>query len=132
MENNTEHDYGWIWVVVVIGFVWWWWAGNDERVLNKEAEAREELRSTASVLYDDSTTTNDESNDQPIGYYGNATKQVCGGSAGNCYTLDVDLEEDSATIYFPKGGYIDASNCDNNGSTTVCEDDDGNEWEIDN
>lgn len=85
------------------------------------------------ILIDDSSTTNDESNDQPLGYYGTETVSACTTHNGTCYDLDVDIEDDEVVkIYFPKGGYIylhDAVNC-YSGDTCYGYDRDDREWEI--
>ena len=53
---------------------------------------------------DDPATSNDESNDQPIGHIGTVTLNVCNVSSGNCYPLDADVEGGEVQrLYFPKG-----------------------------
>lgn len=76
-------------------------------------------------------TTNDESNDQPVGYYGTQTAEVCNDRTGTCYDLDVDTDGETVdTIYFPKGGHLNMSMsfCEEN----VCEasDEDSEDWTI--
>jgi hypothetical protein len=80
---------------------------------------------------DDPYTTNDESNDQPVGFFGTDTMYACNVSSGNCYDLDVDSDgEDIERIYFPKGGWIDidSSECENEYCYVV--DENGNDWEL--
>jgi hypothetical protein len=70
---------------------------------------------TATVRYADTPeyednlyTTNDESNDQALGFYGTQTMNACNQSSGNCYDLDVDISDGEVErIYFPKGGWVD-------------------------
>lgn len=89
------------------------------------------IRKTPPVLTDDPVTSNDESNDQPIGYYGTETVEACNLSSGNCYDLDVDIWDDYIErAYFSKGGWVDFydSYCDDE----YCwgEDENGTEWEF--
>ena len=80
---------------------------------------------------DDYYTTNDESNDQPVGFYGTETMNVCNGSSGNCYDLDVDSDgENIERIYFPKGGWVDVDSSDCYNGSCTAEDENGNEWEL--
>jgi hypothetical protein len=65
------------------------------------------LRSFEQQL-DDPSTSNDESNDQPVGYFGSQTLVVSNLESGNTYTLDVELNGlEVERIYFPKGGWVD-------------------------
>ncbi|MBX7135029.1 MAG: transposase [Fimbriimonadaceae bacterium] len=80
---------------------------------------------------DDPATTNDESNDQPVGYFGSETVSVCSVRAGNCYTLDADVSGDSVTrIYFPRGGWVDFADCDLEDLEGECDDEEGSAWEF--
>jgi len=82
-------------------------------------------------MEDDYSTTNDESNDQPVGFYGTDTMYVCNNSSGNCYYLDVDSTgEELERIYFPKGGWVDIEYSDCSGGYCVAEDENGTEWEL--
>ena len=57
---------------------------------------------------DDPTTDNDESNDQPLGHFGEVTLLVYNVSSGHEYTLDADVEDGQVQrLYFPKGGWVD-------------------------
>lgn len=81
---------------------------------------------------DDPTTTNDESNDQPIGHLGTVTISAVNVSSGNSYALDADVDgSEVERIYFPKGGWLDFSDSDidssGNGEGT---DEKGNQWEF--
>jgi hypothetical protein len=52
---------------------------------------------------DDPATTNDESNDQPLGHLGTVSIHVYYPSSGNRYPLDADMEGDSLLrLYFHK------------------------------
>lgn len=81
---------------------------------------------------DDPLTTNDELNDQPLGYYGSSTLLVYNHDAGNYYTLDADIVDGSLErLYFPKGGWIDFYSCTlDEGLTGECTDEEGRDWEI--
>ncbi|MBJ8452821.1 hypothetical protein I6M90_21465 [Acinetobacter bereziniae] len=74
---------------------------------------RIQIREEPPKLEDDPNTSNDESNDQPLGYYGTHTLCVYNDSSLNTYTLDVDLTDEAVVeqIYFPKGGWIYFDNC---------------------
>lgn len=81
--------------------------------------------------YDDPYTTNDESNDQPSGYYGTTGGEACNQDTGRCYTLDVDRSGDEVErIYFPKGGWLDVYDSECDGTTCEVTDEEGNTWEI--
>jgi len=57
---------------------------------------------------DDPNTSNDESNDQPLGHFGTVALLVYDISSGHEYTLDADLEDrEVQRLYFPKGGWVD-------------------------
>jgi hypothetical protein len=80
---------------------------------------------------DDPSTTNDESNDQPLGHFGTVTLSVIGPN-GNPYTLDADVDDNKLErLYFPKGGWLDFDACelddDLNGE---CTDENGKDWTI--
>lgn len=81
---------------------------------------------------DDPKTTNDESNDQPIGHYGTVTVYVHNQSSQNSYYLDADMEGfDLQRLYFPKGGWVDFRGCLlDERYTGECEDENGTGWEI--
>ncbi len=81
--------------------------------------------------YDDYSTTNDESNDQPVGFYGTDTMYACNGNSGNCYDLDVDSDgENVERMYFPKGGWVDIDYSDCDDGYCYVEDENGTEWEL--
>lgn len=83
------------------------------------------------TLYDSPYTTNDESNDQPYGYYGTTSGEACNQDTGRCYTLDVDRSGNEVErIYFPKGGWLDVYDSDCTGTTCEVTDEEGNTWEI--
>jgi hypothetical protein len=78
---------------------------------------------------DDPDTTNDESNDQPVGHFGTVTLSVIG-PPGNHYTLDADVDDNKIErLYFPKGGWIDFDDCDlDEDLNGECTDENGNSW----
>lgn len=82
------------------------------------------------ILYDSPSTTNDEANDQPVGYYGTVTLCVSSEDSGNTYTLDVDVDDfEVSEIYFPRGGNVDFWECTlDEDFFGECEDEDGDVW----
>lgn len=89
--------------------------------------------SRSDFVEDDPRTTNDESNDQPLGSRGNT---MCVGTPhnGRKYRLDADLEDDFGVVrslYFPKGGNVDFENCVVDADFLgECEDESGKTWEF--
>jgi hypothetical protein len=79
---------------------------------------------------DDPATTNDESNDQPVGHYGTTTLIVSQEESGHTYTLDVEIEgSEVQRIYFPKGGWVDLRGCElDEDLTGDCVDENGRHW----
>ena len=90
------------------------------------------VRRPLPVRADDPTTTNDESNDQPRGYFGSISLSVTNESSGNTYTLDADIDDHSLQrIYFPRGGWVDFPDCQlDNDLSGDCEDEKGRSWKI--
>lgn len=82
---------------------------------------------------DDPYTTNDESNDQPVGHFGTITMAVSSDESGNSYTLDADLDGTTVErVYFPKGGWIDFYDCElDEDLTGNCWDEEGRSWSFD-
>jgi hypothetical protein len=81
---------------------------------------------------DNPATTNDESNDQPIGHFGSETVTAHSYDSGNTYTLDADVDgTEVSRIYFPKGGWVDFSDCelDSDGEAS-CTDEEGRLWDV--
>ena len=80
---------------------------------------------------DNPITTNDESNDQPVGFYGTDTMYAHNVSSGNSYNLDVDSNgEEVERIYFPKGGWVDIDYSECDAGYCYAVDENGNEWEL--
>ena len=79
---------------------------------------------------DDPDTTNDESNDQDLGYYGTRTLCVTNHGSGNSYPLDADMDGQTVTtIYFRRGGNVDFSDCElDEDFEGDCSDDEGRGW----
>ena len=79
---------------------------------------------------DNPNTTNDESNDQPVGHFGTVTLIVSQAESGHTYTLDVEMDGSEATrIYFPKGGWVDLEGCElEDGYAGKCIDENGRHW----
>lgn len=82
---------------------------------------------------DDPDTTNDESNDQPLGHFGTFTMAVSSDESGNSYTLDADLDGTTVErVYFPKGGWIDFFDCElDEDLAGSCWDEEGRSWTFD-
>ncbi len=81
---------------------------------------------------DDPSTSNDESNDQALGYFGTLTLEAHYLSSGNSYPLDADLNGlEVERIYFPKGGWVDFYSCElDEDFYGFCIDENGKEWEF--
>lgn len=81
---------------------------------------------------DDPYTTNDESNDQPLGHFGTETLAVFSHDSGNYYNLDGDIEDGTLErLYFPKGGWVDFFSCDlDEDLQGECIDEEGRLWSI--
>lgn len=81
---------------------------------------------------DDPSTTNDESNDKLVGYFGTMTVLATSEQSGNQYTLDADISGSILTrLYFPKGGWVDFPDCElDGGFCGECEDEEGRLWTI--
>jgi hypothetical protein len=79
---------------------------------------------------DDPRTSNDESNDQPVGYLGTRTLSVCSRESGSCYILDAELDgSELSRVYFPKGGWVDFEDCELDADFHgECEDEKGRPW----
>lgn len=91
------------------------------------------IRDDPPDLEDDPYTTNDESNDQPVGFYGTRTLCVYNEGSGSTYTLDADVTEyaEVEQIYFPKGGWLYFHGCElDENLNGYCSDDDGDQWEF--
>jgi hypothetical protein len=90
------------------------------------------VRKSFTTRPDDSETTNDESNDQPRGFFGTTTLHVMNLSSGNSYPLDADVEGPILhRLYFPKGGWIDFPDCELESDLTgTCYDEEGRSWEV--
>ncbi len=82
------------------------------------------------ALVDDPSTTNDESNDQPLRTSGTMTLCATNQGSGNSYPLDADVDNGSLlTLYFQKGGNIDFTDCDlDENLQGDCDDDEGRGW----
>lgn len=91
------------------------------------------VRESFLAASDDPGTTNDESNDQPLGYFGTLTLAVSNNDSGNSYTLDADLEDTTVErVYFPKGGWVDFYDCElDEDLTGSCWDEEGRSWTFD-
>lgn len=116
-----------------------WWPDSKEREvvlqqtgeLSKRGGTRTVRRSFARPL-DDPRTSNDESNDQPVGYFGTMTLEVFSYESGHYYTLDGELDGfDLERLYFPKGGWIDFYSCElDEDFEGQCTDEKGRGWSI--
>ncbi|MBK6751270.1 MAG: hypothetical protein IPG67_15040 [Acidobacteria bacterium] len=85
---------------------------------------------------DDPETTNDESNDQPLGNMGTISLRVRNVSSGNRYPLDADVTRTSGgykllRLYFVKGGWVDFDSCNPApGYVGHCTDENRRRWDI--
>lgn len=79
---------------------------------------------------DDASTSNDESNDQPVGHFGTITLKVFNPRSGRTYTLDAEISDRSVSrIYFPRGGWVDFDQCElDENLEGECADEEGRDW----
>lgn len=100
------------------------------RPLFERSEAPPPRRGAHIPEPDDPWTTNDETNDQPVGYFGTLTLTVLSLESGNTYTLDVELDGlEVSQVYFPRGGWIDFFGCElAEGFEGTCIDEEGRTW----
>ena len=91
------------------------------------------IRRSFTPAVDNPYTSNDESNDQPVGHFGTVTVTVSSYESGNTYTLDADFDGSSISrIYFPKGGWVDFPYCEVELDLTGdCDDEEGRSWSFD-
>jgi hypothetical protein len=146
MANNIGHRR-WlhVWVAIAIG-LWIWSAQTDSR---SEIQRRSTLvpaqqgdlaarggSPTVRRPYlrseDDPSTSNDETNDQPLGHFGTLTLSVCNSSTSKCYEVDAELSGTTLDrLYFQKGGWVDFDACElDEDFTGECDDENGRWWEI--
>ncbi len=137
-ENIGGKIFGWAVVVFIIWAIYSSFTGDS---ISNEAYQKGDMsdysgsptlrREYTPQFEDDYSTTNDESNDQPVGFYGTETMTACNQSSGNCYDLDVDSDgENIERIYFPKGGWVDVDYSDCEDGSCYVEDENGTEWEL--
>lgn len=139
MEEETNGNWSGIIVIVLIILAVWGFSGGDK--ISDDAYLKGDMSDIGgsptqryedvSVFEDDPYTTNDENNDQPVGFYGTETMNACNQDSGNCYDLDVDSDgENIERIYFPKGGWVDVDYSDCDDGYCYIEDENGVEWEL--
>ena len=141
---NKQKGEGELAGLIVFGLIVWGvislFSGNDQEI-NSDSYMKGDMSNTGgSPTYryndtptyeDDEYTSNNESNDQHVGFYGTDTMNACNESSGNCYDLDVDSDgENIERIYFPKGGWVDVDSSDCNDGYCYVEDENGTEWEL--
>jgi len=88
------------------------------------------VRHAFTIPVDDPRTTNNESNDQPLGHFGTLSLNVHNDSSGNSYPLDADIEDGEVKrLYFQKGGWVDftSSEIDSDGNGSGI-DEQGRSW----
>ena len=133
MSENWEKVFG---VLLILGVIWF--ISADDSPSNNYYDDYDYytdegyLRGDPPILYDNPDTTDDESNNQILGFHGTETVEACNLSSGNCYEVDVDAyDNEIETIYFYKGGHVhlDYSDCDYTGYCYGV-DENGTEWEF--
>ncbi|TSC79799.1 MAG: hypothetical protein G01um101429_326 [Parcubacteria group bacterium Gr01-1014_29] len=143
-ERNYKYNQGnaAVWFLIIAGIALFSiFSGGGEEMIESEAYFKGNMSNVGgspSYRYedtpsyaDDPYTTNDESNDQPVGFYGTDTMNACNQSSGNCYDLDVDSDgENVERIYFPKGGWVDVNSSACEDGYCNVEDENGTEWEL--
>jgi len=137
----------WFRVGVVIALVYWIWpnrtnhnpvGGQDSTIVTPQRGnpatrgGSPTIRQSYRRAEDHPDTSNDESNDQPVGHFGTLTISVCYPATGKCYDIDADLSGTTLDrLYFPKGGWVDFDSCElDEDLTGECEDENGKTWEI--
>ncbi len=127
--------------LIVVGMVWFIYSAFNNNEIEDGAYLKGDMSDSGGTptyrneytpsYEDDPNTTNDESNDQPVGFYGTETMSACNQSSGNCYDLDVDSDgENIERIYFPRGGWVDVDYSDCEDGYCYVEDENGTEWEL--
>lgn len=88
------------------------------------------VRNPYRTLPDDPATENDESNDQPLGFFGSMTIHAMYLGSNNQYALDADVfGSNLERLYFVKGGWVDFYDCQLAGDFSgICVDENGNQW----
>ena len=135
-----QQGNGAIWFIIVVAIVWGLSSfftdkPETESYLKGDMSDRggsPTYRYSQTPTYkDDPYTTNDETNDQSVGFYGTDTMNACNQNSGNCYDLDVDSDgENIERIYFPKGGWVDVDSSECEDGYCYVEDENGTEWEL--
>lgn len=103
---------------------------------NTTSERKADVRPSYEAVPDDPATTNDESNDQPVGHFGTHTIRVRNIGSGNNYPLDAEIESNGdgyrlERLYFPKGGRVRFIHCELDADFTgTCRDASGGRWDV--
>ena len=137
MEDNNGGILSWFIIGAIIFAIF----SSGDKDLNSDVYAKGDMSGVggspsyrydyAPAYEDDSYTSNDESNDQAVGFSGSDTMYSCNQSSGNCYDLDVDSDgENIERIYFPKGGWVDVDSSECEDGYCYVEDENGTEWEL--
>ena len=117
-----------IWLWGIIGVMWV--VGIGYYFFNRSDKVEAD-RGLYIQQVDDPYTTNNESNDQPVGYFGTETVRACTTHNDTCYALDVLVEDGMVVeIYFPKGGNVDLYDGEFDGDYGWGTDENGREWEF--
>jgi len=143
MKNKTSRGNVDVGLIIIVGLIWGVTLlfSDDKEVVESNSYYKGDMSQTGGtptyryedipVYEDDEYTTNNESNDQAVGFYGTETMNVCNQSSGNCYDLDVDSDgENIERIYCPKGGWVDVEDSDCVDGSCTATDENGNEWEL--
>ena len=129
-----------IWFFVIGGFFYIASVFNEDKIsddsylkgdMSQSGGSPTYRYSDTPVLEDNPYTSNYESNDQLVGFYGTETMYACNQSSGNCYDLDVDSNgEEVERIYFPNGGWVDVDYSDCDSGYCYVTDENGTDWEL--
>jgi hypothetical protein len=137
MSDSDSEGCGCFAGALIVGAVLYGMFGGEKTVEETEGDLSRKggsptVRVAHPVAPDDPLTSNDESNDQPVGYYGTMTLSVTYSNSGSTYSLDGDIEgTELRRLYFPKGGWIDFYSCElDEDKTGYCVDEEGRSWTI--
>ena len=129
---ESEHNSSSIATFVVIGLIIFFSifsSGNDTSSSSDNNYTGSYSSENTIDRYDAKTDYWDEIKEYIDGTY---TVIACSENSGNCYDLDLDINDgNTRSLYFPNGGYVDIyTEFDSDGSTSGYDDNDADYWEL--